>query len=60
MESGKPIAIGVNVWIGGGAILLPGIRIGEGAIIGAGSVVTRDVPAGATVSGNPARAGRKE
>jgi maltose O-acetyltransferase len=60
LESGKPIAIGANVWIGGGAILLPGIRIGEGAIIGAGSVVTRDVPAGATVSGNPARAAKKE
>ncbi|MDF2765913.1 MAG: Maltose O-acetyltransferase [Rhodospirillales bacterium] len=59
-ESGKPITIGANVWIGGGAILLPGIRIGEDAIIGAGSVVTRDVPAGATVSGNPARAAKKE
>jgi maltose O-acetyltransferase len=59
LESGKPIAIGANVWIGGGAILLPGIRIGEDAIIGAGSVVTRDVPAGATVSGNPARTAKK-
>jgi maltose O-acetyltransferase len=59
-ESGKPITIGANVWIGGGAILLPGISIGEDAIVGAGSVVTRDVPAGATVSGNPARAARKE
>lgn len=59
-ESGKPIAMGANVWIGGGAILLPGIRIGDDAIIGAGSVVTRDVPAGATVSGNPARASKKE
>jgi maltose O-acetyltransferase len=60
LESGKPIAIGANVWIGGGAILLPGIRIGDDAIVGAGSVVTRDVPAGATVSGNPARAAKKE
>jgi maltose O-acetyltransferase len=60
LESGKPIAVGANVWIGGGAILLPGIRIGDDAIIGAGSVVTRDVPAGATVSGNPARAAKKE
>ena len=59
-ESGKPIKVGANVWIGGGAILLPGIRIGNDAIIGAGSVVTRDVPAGATVSGNPARAVKKE
>ena len=59
-ESGKPVAIGANVWIGGGAILLPGIRIGDDAVIGAGSVVTRDVPAGAMVSGNPARAAKKE
>jgi maltose O-acetyltransferase len=55
LESSKPITIGTDVWIGGGAILLPGIRVGDGAIIGAGSVVTHDVPAGATVAGNPAR-----
>jgi maltose O-acetyltransferase len=60
LESGKPITVGANVWIGGGAILLPGIKIGDDAIIGAGSVVTRDVPAGATVSGNPARVVKKE
>jgi maltose O-acetyltransferase len=59
-ESGRPIRVGANVWIGGGAILLPGVLIGDDAIIGAGSVVTRDVPAGATVSGNPARAAKKE
>ena len=47
--------IGNDVWIGGGAIILPGITIGDGAIIGAGSVVTRDVGAGVTVTGNPAR-----
>ncbi|KQM77595.1 maltose acetyltransferase [Sphingomonas sp. Leaf22] len=55
LEYGQPIVIGANVWIGGGALLLPGITVGDDAIIGAGSVVTRDVPAGATVAGNPAR-----
>ena len=55
LECGKPVTIGRNCWIGGGAILLPGITVGDDAIIGAGSVVTRDVPAGATVAGNPAR-----
>jgi maltose O-acetyltransferase len=55
LEFGRPITIGRNVWIGGGALILPGVRIGNDAIIGAGSVVTRDVPAGATAIGNPAR-----
>jgi maltose O-acetyltransferase len=55
LESGKPVRIGENVWIGGGAIILPGVTIGDDAIIGAGSVVTRDVAPGATVAGNPAR-----
>ncbi|MDW5265104.1 MULTISPECIES: sugar O-acetyltransferase [Acidobacteriaceae] len=55
LESGRPVRIGANVWIGGGAIILPGITIGDDAIIGAGSVVTRNVPPGATVVGNPAR-----
>lgn len=54
-EWGRPIEIGADVWIGGGAIVLPGLRIGDGAIIGAGAVVTRDVAPGATVAGNPAR-----
>lgn len=55
LEFGRPVRIGGNVWIGGGAIILPGVSIGDDAIVGAGSVVTRDVPAGATVAGNPAR-----
>ena len=55
LEWGRPVRIGRNVWIGGGAILLPGVTVGDDAVIGAGSVVTRDVPAGATVFGNPAR-----
>jgi maltose O-acetyltransferase len=55
LEFGRPIQIGRNVWIGGGAIILPGVSIGDDALIGAGSVVTRDVPAGATAFGNPAR-----
>lgn len=55
VESGLPITIGANVWIGGGALILPGVMVGDDAIIGAGAVVTRDVPAGTTVVGNPAR-----
>ena len=54
-EFGRPITIGRNVWIGGGAILLPGLRVGDDAVIGAGAVVTRDVAPGQTVVGNPAR-----
>ncbi|WP_454830698.1 sugar O-acetyltransferase [Pseudoxanthomonas wuyuanensis] len=54
-EFGRPVRLGRNVWVGGGAILLPGITVGDDALIGAGSIVTRDVPAGATVAGNPAR-----
>ncbi|MGB3556751.1 MAG: sugar O-acetyltransferase [Jannaschia sp.] len=56
VERALPVTLGRDVWIGGGAILLPGITIGEAAIVGAGAVVTRDVAAGARVAGNPARA----
>ncbi|MBV8737577.1 MAG: sugar O-acetyltransferase [Alphaproteobacteria bacterium] len=55
LEFGRPVRIGRNVWIGAGAIILPGVSIGDDALIGAGSVVTRDVPAEATAFGNPAR-----
>jgi maltose O-acetyltransferase len=52
---GRPVTIGANVWIGGSAIILAGVTIGDDAIVGAGSIVTRDVAAGITVVGNPAR-----
>jgi maltose O-acetyltransferase len=54
-ESGKPIAIGSDVWVGGGAVICPGVTIGPRSVIGAGSVVTRDVPAGVLAAGNPCR-----
>ncbi|MBA2961058.1 MULTISPECIES: sugar O-acetyltransferase [Ramlibacter] len=54
-ESGRPVTIGSDVWIGGGAIVLPGVTIGDRAVIGAGSVVTRDVPADVFAAGNPCR-----
>ncbi len=54
-EFGKPVEIGSDVWVGGGAIILPGVRIGSKAVIGAGSVVTRDIPEGVFAAGNPCR-----
>ena len=54
-EYGRPIDIGSDVWVGGGAIILGGVSIGSRAVIGAGSVVTRDVPEGVFAAGNPCR-----
>lgn len=59
LEVAKPVIIGNNVWIGGGAILLPGVNIGENAVIGAGAVVPRDVAPNTVVVGNPARVVRE-
>ena len=57
-EAAQPIAIGDNVWLGGGVVVLPGVTIGENTVVGAGSVVTRDLPANVVAVGNPARAVR--
>ncbi|PKE33120.1 maltose O-acetyltransferase [Rahnella sp. AA] len=53
--SARPVHIGNDVWIGGGCVVLPGVNIGDGSTIGAGSVVTRSVPAGVIAAGNPCR-----
>jgi maltose O-acetyltransferase len=58
-EFGKPVEIGSDVWVGGGAIILPGVRIGSRAVIGAGSVVTRNIPDGVFAAGNPCRVVRE-
>lgn len=55
LEYAKPISIGAHVWVGGGAILCPGVAIGDRTVIGAGSVVTRDIPADVFAAGNPCR-----
>jgi maltose O-acetyltransferase len=54
-EFGKPIEIGSDVWVGGGAIICPGVKIGSKTVIGAGSVVARDIPDGVFAAGNPCR-----
>src|SRR3984957_10864676 len=54
-ESGKPIEIGSDVWVGGAAVICPGVKIGSKTVIGAGSVVTRDIPAGGFAARNPCR-----
>jgi len=55
LEAALPIVLGDNVWLGGGVIVLPGVSIGDNSVIGAGSVVTKDVPANVIAVGNPAR-----
>lgn len=55
LEAGRPIAIGDDVWIGGGSIICPGVTIGAKSVVGAGSVVTRDIPEGVFAAGNPCR-----
>ena len=54
-EYGAPVEIGSDVWVGAGALILPGVRIGSRTVIGAGSVVTRDIPEGVLAVGNPCR-----
>ncbi len=54
-EFAKPITIGSDVWVGGAAVICPGVTIGSRAVIGAGSVVTRDIPEGVFAAGNPCR-----
>ncbi|QRV01733.1 sugar O-acetyltransferase [Arcanobacterium phocisimile] len=54
-EGGSPIVVGNNVWLGAGVMVLPGVRIGDNSIIGAGSVVTKDIPANTIAVGSPAR-----
>ena len=55
LEFAKPVQIGNNVWIGGGAIICPGVSIGNGTVIGAGSVVTKSFPDNVVIGGNPAK-----
>lgn len=55
LEAAEPITIEDNVWLGGGVIVLPGVTIGRDTVVGAGAVVTRDLPSGVVAVGNPAR-----
>ncbi|MGD8200587.1 sugar O-acetyltransferase [Ornithinimicrobium sp. W1679] len=58
-ESAQPITIGDNVWLGGGAVVCPGVTIGENTVVGAGAVVTRDLPPDVVAVGSPARVVRE-
>jgi maltose O-acetyltransferase len=55
LEFARPVEVGSDVWVGGGAIICPGVKIGSRSVIGAGSVVTRDIPDGVFAAGNPCR-----
>ncbi|MCZ2499028.1 sugar O-acetyltransferase [Xylophilus sp. Kf1] len=59
LEYARPVSIGDDVWIGASVVILPGVRIGAGAVIGAGTVVRHDVPAGVVYAGNPGRVVRE-
>jgi maltose O-acetyltransferase len=59
LEAARPITVGDNVWLGGGVILCPGVSIGENTVVGAGAVVTRDLPANVVAVGSPARVVRE-
>lgn len=59
LESGKPVTIGSDVWVGGGAIIFPGVTIGDRTVIGAGSVVNKDIPSDVFAAGNPCKVIKK-
>lgn len=59
LEAAEPITLEENVWLGGGVIVCPGVRIGRNSVIGAGAVVTKDIPANVVAVGNPARVVRE-
>lgn len=59
LEFARPVTIGADVWVGGSAVICPGVSVGTGTVIGAGSVVTRDVPPGVFAAGNPCRVLRR-
>ena len=59
LEYGTPISIGADVWVGGSAIICPGVTIGDRCVIGAGSVVTRDIPADTFAAGSPCKVVKK-
>ena len=59
LEAARPIVLGDNVWLGGGVIVCPGVTIGDNTVVGAGSVVVRDLPANVVAVGNPARVVRE-